>query len=125
MQATTTEATNWETAYMEQYEATMKFIELGRNQTMKVMQLKKEMEALKKENEKLKEDLRLAKLPACDSCWEVDEHKTGRRVQEWDCYCCASCAPEKPDLEAIDNQIAELTKLRKTAKSYGPLGGRK
>jgi len=51
------EATDWEAAYTEQYEATMKFIDRARQQTMKVMQLKKEMEALKKENEELKKSL--------------------------------------------------------------------
>jgi len=69
------EATDWEAAYTEQYEATMKFIDRARQQTMKVMQLKKEMEALKKENESLKESDRV-KRKHLDAFKKIIEDQT-------------------------------------------------
>jgi len=69
------EKADWEAAYTEQYEATMKFIDRARQQTMKVMQLKKEMEALKKENEALKESDRV-KRKHLDAFKKIIEEQT-------------------------------------------------
>jgi len=69
----------------------------------------------------LKRRLKIAESLACECCGEIEnekgEFKTngGRFVEEWQCFACPKCVPESFDIEAADELIEELQRLRQEA----------
>ena len=69
----------------------------------------------------LKRRLKIAESLACECCGEIENEEGefrkngGRFVGEWQCFACPKCIPPSFDIEAADELIEKLQKMKQEA----------